>query len=122
MEPGGGVVDVTVTRHTVSVADRGPGIDPTEATRLFERFYRAPAARGRPGSGLGLAIVRQVADSHGATATIRQREGGGTVASLAFGEQHSVAVRARTTPIPPNLVRDRQTASNSVPGTEFVAP
>ena len=82
--PAGGVVDVTVTGHTVSVADRGPGIDPTEATRLFERFYRAPAARGRPGSGLGLAIVRQVADSHGATATIRQREGGGTIASLAF--------------------------------------
>jgi two-component system sensor histidine kinase MprB len=82
--PAGGVVDVTVTGNTVSVADRGPGIDPAEATRLFERFYRAPAARGRPGSGLGLAIVRQVADSHGAKATIRQRAGGGTVASLAF--------------------------------------
>ena len=62
----------------------GPGHRPAEANRLFERFYRAPAARGRPGSGLGLAIVRQVADSYGATATIRQRDGGGAVASLAF--------------------------------------
>ena len=82
--PAGGIVEVTVADGTVSVADRGPGIDPAEANRLFERFYRAPAARGRPGSGLGLAIVRQVADSYGATATIRQRDGGGAVASLAF--------------------------------------
>jgi two-component system sensor histidine kinase MprB len=82
--PSGGVVDVTVSGRTITVSDRGPGIDPAEASRLFERFYRAPAARGRPGSGLGLAIVRQVAESHGATATIRQRDGGGAVASLAF--------------------------------------
>lgn len=82
--PPGGVVEVTVADGTVSVADRGPGVDPREAQRLFERFYRAPAARGRPGSGLGLAIVRQVADGHGATASIEPRDGGGAVASLAF--------------------------------------
>jgi two-component system sensor histidine kinase MprB len=87
--PSGGVVEVTVEDNVVSVADRGPGIDPAEAGRLFERFYRAPAARGRPGSGLGLAIVSQVAESHGATATIRPRPGGGAVASLAFAPEQA---------------------------------
>jgi two-component system sensor histidine kinase MprB len=37
---------------------------------VFERFWRAPAARSMPGSGLGLAIVREVAESHGGSVTL----------------------------------------------------
>ena len=44
---------------------------------VFDRFYRAPAARGLPGSGLGLAIVRQVAESHGGTVVAERANGGG---------------------------------------------
>jgi two-component system sensor histidine kinase MprB len=44
---------------------------------VFDRFYRAPAARKLPGSGLGLAIVRKVADSHGGEVSAEQAEGGG---------------------------------------------
>jgi two-component system, OmpR family, sensor histidine kinase MprB len=40
------------------VADDGPGIGVDDRARVFDRFYRAPEARGLPGSGLGLAIVR----------------------------------------------------------------
>ena len=47
--------------------DHGPGFDQADLPHVFDRFYRAPAARGLPGSGLGLAIVRQVAEAHGGT-------------------------------------------------------
>ena len=48
----------------LTVADSGPGIDPGDLPRIFERFYRATAARAKPGSGLGLAIVAQAVKLH----------------------------------------------------------
>ena len=58
-------VDVGVTGHTVTVRDHGPGIAAEDLPHVFDRFYRATAARNLPGSGLGLAIVKQVAQAHG---------------------------------------------------------
>ena len=69
---------MTVRDGDVVVRDHGPGIDADDLPFVFDRFYRAPAARGMPGSGLGLAIVRQVAESHGGTVTAEPAEGGGT--------------------------------------------
>jgi two-component system OmpR family sensor kinase len=71
--PGGGVRVTTWARGGeagVTVADDGPGIPPELADRVFDRFFRVEAARGRAsgGSGLGLAIVRAVADAHGGRA------------------------------------------------------
>ncbi len=57
--------------------DHGPGIDEADLPYVFDRFYRATAARGLPGSGLGLAIVRQVAEAHGGTVTAERANGGG---------------------------------------------
>ena len=71
--PPGGEIEVAVHDGEVTVRDHGPGIDAADAPFVFDRFYRAPTARGLPGSGLGLAIVRQVAEAHGGT---RQRRGG----------------------------------------------
>ena len=51
----------------ITVADAGPGPAPEERERVFERFWRAPDATGRPGSGLGLSIVATVAAAHGGT-------------------------------------------------------
>jgi two-component system, OmpR family, sensor histidine kinase MprB len=51
---------------------------------VFDRFYRATAARSLPGSGLGLAIVRQVAESHGAVAMAENAEGGGALFRVRF--------------------------------------
>jgi two-component system sensor histidine kinase MprB len=76
--PAGGEVEVSVDGGDVVVRDHGPGIDPDDLPFVFDRFYRAPAARGRPGSGLGLAIVRQVAEAHGGAVTAEPAEGGGT--------------------------------------------
>src|SRR5215218_8919546 len=67
-EPGG-EVEVDVHGGEVVVRDHGPGIDEDDLPYVFDRFYRAPTARGMPGSGLGLAIVRQVAEAHGGTVT-----------------------------------------------------
>lgn len=63
--PADGHVDLTVSDGEVVVSDEGPGIADADLPFVFDRFYRSPAARGRPGSGLGLAIVRQAAELHG---------------------------------------------------------
>jgi signal transduction histidine kinase len=49
----------------LSVADQGPGFSAAAADHAFDRFWRDPAALGRPGSGLGLAIVKATAERHG---------------------------------------------------------
>lgn len=51
----------------VEVSDRGPGIPPDIAPKVFERFTRADASRGRDsgGAGLGLSIVAAIVDAHG---------------------------------------------------------
>ena len=50
----------------VRVRDTGVGIAPEEAPRVFDRFYRADAARERSGgTGLGLAIARLIVEQHG---------------------------------------------------------
>ncbi|MFM7063561.1 MAG: ATP-binding protein [Actinomycetes bacterium] len=72
-----GPVEVEVVGGRLTVRDRGPGIDPSEGTRLFDRFYRSDAARSQPGSGLGLAIVADVVRRHGGTVFAQPREGGG---------------------------------------------
>jgi two-component system sensor histidine kinase MprB len=80
--PPGGEIEVTVRDGEVTVRDHGPGIDEEDLPFVFDRFYRAPSARGMPGSGLGLAIVRQVAESHGGTVTAEAADGGGTLIHL----------------------------------------
>jgi signal transduction histidine kinase len=69
--PRGGTVEVRARRNpqgvTIEVLDEGPGIPDSERTRVFERFYRADAARSsrEGGAGLGLAIARWIVDLHG---------------------------------------------------------
>jgi signal transduction histidine kinase len=68
--PPGGKVTIGAERRedamAIEVRDAGPGIPAGESDRVFERFYRADAARsGDGGSGLGLAIVRWIVELHG---------------------------------------------------------
>ncbi|MEZ5282334.1 MAG: HAMP domain-containing sensor histidine kinase [Acidimicrobiales bacterium] len=64
----------------ISIADQGPGIDPTELDRLFERFHRTDASRSRTsgGTGLGLAIAQAAVHAHDGTITARSQLGRGT--------------------------------------------
>ena len=78
---GDGAVEVEVRRTSsgaeVDVLDRGPGVPPDLAERIFEPFFRLPGAADG-GAGLGLAIARQVARRHGGDVTCAPREGGGS--------------------------------------------
>ncbi|HMJ33522.1 MAG TPA: HAMP domain-containing sensor histidine kinase [Baekduia sp.] len=75
--PPGAAVEVVVGDGEVTVRDHGPGIADEDLPHVFDRFYRAPAARRLPGSGLGLAIVRQVAEAYGGTVVAERAETGG---------------------------------------------
>ena len=53
----GGTIEIRLVDGTLTVRDHGPGIAEADLPHVFDRFYRAAAARALPGSGLGLAIV-----------------------------------------------------------------
>jgi two-component system, OmpR family, sensor histidine kinase MprB len=82
--PPGGAIEVTVRDGEVTVRDHGRGIDEADLPLVFDRFYRAPAARGMPGSGLGLAIVKQVAEQQGGSVSAEAPEGGGALLRLSL--------------------------------------
>jgi two-component system sensor histidine kinase KdpD len=61
----------------VVVADRGPGIQPGEEKRIFEKFYRTADGQRTPGAGLGLAICHAAAKAHGGWIRAENRPEGG---------------------------------------------
>ena len=69
------------TRARVEVRDTGEGIPEEDLPYVFERFYRADAARARDtgGSGIGLAVSRRIVEDHGGEVFARNAEGGGAV-------------------------------------------
>jgi two-component system sensor histidine kinase MprB len=78
----GSSVDVLLAGGELVVRDHGPGIAAEDRERVFDRFYRAAAARSLPGSGLGLAIVREIADAHGGAVSAEEAPGGGALLRL----------------------------------------
>jgi two-component system phosphate regulon sensor histidine kinase PhoR len=80
--PAGGQITVSAAARdgevAIAVRDMGIGISAEDQTRIFERFYKAAEARGRPGSGLGLAIVKHIVQAHGGRATVESRPGEGS--------------------------------------------
>lgn len=67
-------------RVFVSVKDQGAGIPKESIAKIWERFYKTDASRGkdRKGSGLGLSIVREIINAHGQTINVISTEGVGT--------------------------------------------
>jgi signal transduction histidine kinase len=82
--PAGGLVSVSAEPQPahvlVSVADTGLGIPPEALPHLFDRFYRADAARDRDsgGAGLGLAIVRELVEAMGGRVGVESKLGQGS--------------------------------------------
>lgn len=68
----------------IVVRDRGMGVPPEHAERIFQLFQRA-VSRNIEGTGAGLAIVRRVAERHGGKSWVSPRAGGGSEFYLTFG-------------------------------------
>lgn len=74
--PSGGSVELSCARNgnsvTITVTDNGDGIAVEHQARIFERFYRADAARDREsgGAGLGLSIAKALVEAHGGTISV----------------------------------------------------
>jgi len=84
-DTGDGCIEVHIREGRIAVLDRGPGIDAGDSARVFDRFYRASAARSLPGSGLGLSIVQDVAQTHGGSVFAGTRPGGGAQVGFTVG-------------------------------------
>src|SRR5205807_4909648 len=92
--PATGRVTVSASRQDsccwqIEVADTGTGLAPLHLPRVFDRFYRADAARnpGQEGNvGLGLAIVKKVAELHGGSVAIASQVGAGTRVTVSFAQ------------------------------------
>ncbi len=68
-----------------SITDRGPGIPPEDLPRLFQRYYRAPAADERQrGVGLGLYITRMLVEAHGGRIWVESEVGKGSTFSFSL--------------------------------------
>jgi signal transduction histidine kinase len=96
----------------VAVRDDGPGIEPADQPRVFDRFFhRDPgpdAGAGRPGenggSGLGLAIVRQVVESHGGVVALHSVPGEGSTFVLWLPDRAALGdPENRRSPRPPGF-------------------
>ena len=72
------LVDDAGNEVVLSVLDTGPGIEPRQQGRVFERFYRADPGRSREmgGTGLGLAIVKHLAQAQGGQVGVESGQGG----------------------------------------------
>ncbi len=81
--PDGKVIAVKLSREgervVLAVKDRGPGVEPDDQDKIFERFYRAKSIRLKPirGSGIGLALVRHIARAHRGDVTLESVVGEG---------------------------------------------
>jgi signal transduction histidine kinase len=89
--PRGGRVNVTIDlpepqTYRVAVSDTGPGIPVEAQAHIFDRFYRADAARsggaGKGGAGLGLAIAKWIAEIHGGKLALEHSGPEGTTFAL----------------------------------------
>jgi two-component system, OmpR family, phosphate regulon sensor histidine kinase PhoR len=86
--PNGGSVEISLTDQEDSVSivvkDSGIGIEKSEITRIFERFYRVDKARSRNsgGTGLGLAIVKHIVEAHKGHIEVDSQIGKGTTFTI----------------------------------------
>lgn len=107
--PPGTAATVTVRTDdgeaVLEVADDGPGLDPADTRRIFERFFRVDPSRSRVhgGAGLGLAVVASIVESHGGRVTVGRSATGGA----RFTVHLPTRVRSAVPPPPTNAAGDR---------------
>lgn len=76
-----------------SVSDQGPGIEPSELKRIFEKFYRGNEHRCRiQGTGMGLPIAKAIVEAHGGTISVKSKVGEGSTFSFSLPIDRSLEV------------------------------
>jgi two-component system sensor histidine kinase MprB len=75
---------VTLHAGEVRIGDEGVGVSVAERPFVFDRFFRAEAARATPGTGLGLSITESVVRQHGGTVAVTDSPSGGALFVLTF--------------------------------------
>lgn len=81
--PEGSPISISAERRdgkiVIGVADRGPGIEEDEQSRIFDKFFRGKRERfERPGNGMGLAIAKGIVEAHGERIWVEGEPGGGS--------------------------------------------
>ena len=66
----------------LQISDQGPGIDKTEETEIFKRFYRSPKVSGEEGSGIGLYLVKLILEKEKGYVTVNSKPGCGSTFSV----------------------------------------
>jgi two-component system sensor histidine kinase KdpD len=80
---------VAGARLTISIADRGAGVDDLERMMIFDKFYRGKGQRYRvKGTGMGLAIAKAIVEAHGGTIDLTSQLGQGSVFSFHLPLEH----------------------------------
>lgn len=91
--PPGSPIEIRANRENrwnrwvrIEISDSGPGIQPAEVARVFEKFGRGRDPKGRkmPGVGLGLYLSRRIMQAHGSELTLETKPGEGSVFGLAL--------------------------------------
>jgi len=115
-----GAIDVAVKetdgRLQLTVSDTGSGIPAGELPRMFERFHRVQAARGRSheGSGIGLALVNELVKLHGGSIA--------AASTLDEGSRFTVTLPKGSAHLPAEHVKaPRQASSTTAPAGAYVA-
>jgi signal transduction histidine kinase len=86
--PKGSTIRITSQRKdewvVISVLDEGPGVDPEEVDKIWERFYRGDKSRSSRGLGLGLSLVKAIVTAHGGSVEYEALSVGGSAFHLRF--------------------------------------
>jgi signal transduction histidine kinase/DNA-binding NarL/FixJ family response regulator len=97
----------------LQVRDTGSGIPDHELPHVFDRFHRVHGVRARTheGSGIGLALVNELVKMHGGSLAVASRVGEGTT--------FTVALRAGSGHLPPEMLRDSRAATTAAKGARL---
>jgi two-component system OmpR family sensor kinase len=100
--PPGSAITVRLAQATTEtvlvVSDAGPGMNPSDATHAFDRFWRAETSRTRTGSGLGLSIVQAIVTAHDGHVYLDTSLDSGTRVSVGLPRQRPTPGPDRTGP------------------------
>ena len=86
-----GQIIVSIQNQRVSIRDSGPGISDADLQKIFEPFYRAPAAAGQQGYGVGLTIVKRLCERCDWQLDIASQPGSGTLIQVYFPQARVVS-------------------------------